>query len=509
MRRYLFLSFFVACAPGITAFQAFADTPLCSAVGTTTYEEFGSAVAALDDVDDDEVPDFVVGSPRYNTGCTYCGRITIVSGADCSVIQTINGTSSNGEFGRAITRLHDIDDDTIADFAVSAPPGGYIKVYSGADRSVLYTFTGAYGLQLSDAGDINNDGTTDMLATSLYAYGGGGLGVDVYSLANGTIPVRHYPGANHSFGDLACTLTRSYNVGDNVRDILVDPPLGFNGDFRIVSGSTDNDFFTPDGIICLYGHQPSDWDECILAIEGRPRAESVTVISDINDDGYDELAFGTPGYGYSSPVIWVPGAVRVLSGAPEYPLMFSASGTGQELGYGSRVITIPDVDSDSLSDILVSSYYSSTYEFVEVISGATGEALYKLSSNTLYELFGWATSSIADVNDDDVADLLVGSPVYDSSKGRVQLFAGRTVDCNPNTNLYLQNQTETGLKMYKAPGIIAAGYQVTSPPYGNYVVSGSSANVSLKAGSSITLAPGFYVHSGAIFSAEVISGTCS
>jgi hypothetical protein len=182
--------------------------------------------------------------------------------------------------------------------------------------------------------------------------------------------------------------------------------------------------------------------------------------------------------------------------------------------FGMFVSSAADYNGDGKSEILVGApggFASSWLGYVRVFSSASGAPVYTAFSDTVDDAFGTAADTIPDVTGDGVPDIVIGSPNFTSGglslRGRVQIFAGPVSNCNPSADLYLQNQTETGTKMYKASNTIAAGNAVTSPPYGDYNVSGSAANVSLQAGSSIRLAPGFSAASGAAFSAEVIAGS--
>lgn len=78
------------------------------------------------------------------------------------------------------------------------------------------------------------------------------------------------------------------------------------------------------------------------------------------------------------------------------------------------------------------------------------------------------------------------------------------------TEVYLQNQTVTITQNINSTNLIAAGANVTgSLPVGDYILN-PGANVSLLAGNTVTLAPGFHAKNGALFTANAdIFFTCT
>jgi hypothetical protein len=138
---------------------------------------FGTSVSRADDVDGDGIFDFAVGSPQFtNSGGTMTGRVTVFSGKDASVIDTVNG-AADSRFGYALALPGDLDGDGVSDFVVGAPrhldsngdETGCVTVLSGATRSVLYKAFGdnkhdTFGHSVRSAsGDIDDDGTNDFI----------------------------------------------------------------------------------------------------------------------------------------------------------------------------------------------------------------------------------------------------------------------------------------------------------------------------------------------------------
>lgn len=140
------------------------------------YEDrFGSSVGDVGDVDGDGVPDLAVGAPG-GLGSPLPGYVRLFSGADGSVIRTLqDNTTDNDRFGTAIANVGDVDGDLVPDLLVGAPAADYPTVnhgaawvFSGATGASLLRIDGhgddsGFGDSVSPAGDVDGDGTVDLL----------------------------------------------------------------------------------------------------------------------------------------------------------------------------------------------------------------------------------------------------------------------------------------------------------------------------------------------------------
>ncbi len=113
--------------------------------------EFGASMVSVGDLDDDGVPDLLVGSPRFdatdNGVADPTGRVYVFSGADGGILLTIDGATPFTDFGRVVSGLNDADDDGVADLIIGAPGttadlAGSIFIYSGADGSLIRSIDG-------------------------------------------------------------------------------------------------------------------------------------------------------------------------------------------------------------------------------------------------------------------------------------------------------------------------------------------------------------------------------
>ena len=121
----------------ISATQGGLDAPLHQ------NDHFGSAVAALGDVDGDGVPDAAVGIPGSDVGAPQAGQVRILflrpdgsvksSGAIGAGAGGFPGTlASNDDFGIAVAGLGDLDGDGVPDLAVGADGDDGGKPQAGA-----------------------------------------------------------------------------------------------------------------------------------------------------------------------------------------------------------------------------------------------------------------------------------------------------------------------------------------------------------------------------------------
>lgn len=135
------------------------------------------SISGLGDLNNDSIPDFIIGIPTHSgSNGNFSGRYQIHSGTDGSLIRAEDGGGPNDNFGRSVQGLDDINGDGISDYAVGAPQMdeiftprlGYLRVYSGADGTQIYSRLGTsavkgIGRSLGVMGDLNSDGIPELL----------------------------------------------------------------------------------------------------------------------------------------------------------------------------------------------------------------------------------------------------------------------------------------------------------------------------------------------------------
>ncbi len=251
---------------------------------------FGHAVANVGDMNMDGFDDYAGGDPGKSSGK---GMVTIWSGKTGDTIRTHSGAVSNGQFGFAIAGAGDSNNDGYADIVIGAPRGfiggasliGKVFLYSGKNGSLLASMTNGskFGQHVAGAGDVNNDGFDDFIASAATSGEEGGEPiaiVDIFSGKDGSSLnqiVKGSPFVTSTFGKSIA------GVGD------------INGDGFADYGIGEERFGSNRGAVFIYSGKDHS---VITRIDGTEATEhfgySLAFIGDINKDGNPDIAVGAP-----------------------------------------------------------------------------------------------------------------------------------------------------------------------------------------------------------------------
>ena len=264
---------------------------------------FGWSVAGVGDVSGDHIPDLVVGA--YNQDGE--GRAFVYSGQDGSLVYTLEPPADRGgsAFGWFVHSAGDLDQDGVQEIAVGAPyttvgdlsVQGRAYIYNGADGQLFLTIDNpepkegsTFGWRIVNAGDLNKDGTPDLLIGAPYhdvgAYQGQGAAYAISGKDGSVIyPLKDpFPRRHAGFG---WSLATSMDVNaDEVPEILVGAPFhavdafDYQGEVFVYNGRDGRHLMTLDN---PWGHQGSKFGYVVLSP------------GDLNQDGIPEFAMSTPG----------------------------------------------------------------------------------------------------------------------------------------------------------------------------------------------------------------------
>lgn len=353
---------------------------------------------------------------RALAACMALAATATHAGAQAPVME-FNGPETLTFYGIAVASVADLDGDGFKDIAVGGSAfqsgKGMVRVHSGKSGSVLLALVGpkpstGFGSRLAAAGDVNADGTPDILvsASSYDSEGKSDRGaVWVHSGLDGAL--LHFIQGDEAQDVLGTSLAGGLDIDqDGYGDFLVgilglDQPEFAAGAVRAYSGRTGQQFYT-----------------VLKDSLGAANGASLAVLDDIDGDGVADWAT-------SSDL----NRARVLSGATGAHLYFVSGPPPNVFGtfFGIAMSRIEDVNGDGFADLLVGAPHESTFAntggTIRIFSGLDGKRL-AVCKGDAFQGIGGRVAGVRDVNGDGVPDILTVSPQIDEE--RVILYSGAT-----------------------------------------------------------------------------------
>ncbi|MFO1054649.1 MAG: FG-GAP-like repeat-containing protein [Planctomycetota bacterium] len=431
--------------------------------------QFGTSIANIGDVDGDGVIDCAIGAPLDSSfGFVRGGTIWVKSGATGDTLYYLGGNATEDRLGYCVAGLRDIDHDGRPDFAASAvqaAPGGigYVAVWSGRTGALITRIPGdfaseGFGFSIARAGDIDGDGTQDILVgapfASRRAYQGGM--VSVYS-GSTFLRIASKSGVT-DFGNLGwalATLDADWS-GDGKDDYVASSPR--NNDGAGYDAGSVYVFDLLGGVIARFDGAPGDRfgfavnaggdidhdgrrdlvassrskylqvrsgapGHAVLDRLDAPQLDdhfgaSLDMRGDVNLDGYHDIAVGAPGTGIDDA-----GRGYVYDMGWRVPTtLFTAHGSvaGQE--FGRQVAYIGDLDGDGASEVAFA------VPGLHVVRVFDHHGTLRLSLPVdAGPLSSPSIAAAGDVDGDGVPDIVVGSPndgTAGQKAGAVRVFSG-------------------------------------------------------------------------------------
>ncbi len=379
--------------------------------GNFDEDRFGTAIAAVGDIDHDGRPDFAIGAIRDDDNGLDCGTIRIVSGRTGLEIRTLVGNTLE-HMGASIAGVGDIDGDGTPDVLGGGPDFnfdiGIARLYSGATGNALYTQNGVapaggdrVGEAMSPAGDMNLDGYPDFAVGSAGESSIGGTNSGRVRVISGkdftTMRTLAVPKSNAKFGAAIATLGDL--IGDGYPEILVGAPSeDFAGRAHVYAGQ--------DGAILFNYTGLAGFDQY---------GASVAAVGDTNGDGIVDLLVGAPGNDAGGTDA---GAAYLIRGIFSNVLHTWTGAAGDALG--TTVSGGFDLDGDGRPDVLVGAPKNDAAGNNSgagyVFSGApaaNGATLYTTLGGAIGDAFGKSCAFVGDGNGDGIVEFAFGAPDSD------------------------------------------------------------------------------------------------
>ena len=384
--------------------------------GANQGDQSGTLVSTVGDINGDGISDIIVGasSANNNAGASYviygkAGGYTSsinFTNFDFSTGFTINGANQDDLSGASVSTAGDINNDGISDIIVGARGangyagasyiiygkiGGYPSNINLAtmDSSIGFAINGANqydlsGYSVSSAGDINNDGISDVIVGAININDGAGASYVIYGKTGG------YP-SNINLATMGSSIGFAINGANQ-----------YDNSGAVVSGAGD---INNDGISDIM----------------------VSTFVTNNNAGISYIIYGKTG-GYSSSI-----NLATLTSSQG----FTINGADQYDYSGYSLNNAKDINGDGISDIIIGAIginYGAGASYI--VYGKTGGYsninLANFNSNIGFAIngtnsgdkSGCSVSSAGDINNDGVGDVIIGAYGVNSQAGRSYVVYG-------------------------------------------------------------------------------------
>lgn len=253
------------------------------------------------------------------------------------------------------------------------------------------------GWCLAAAGDIDGDGRNDTL-----------VGCPDGVFGSGAVRVLSST-AGHAIWTLSGTPTSRFGAAlDGGFDV------DFDGTPDFMVGAPEHDEGT------IFDNRGRTWVYSgatgmpIHVITGSSPAElvgsAVALLGDLNGDNHSEFAVGAvSGAGNKGQVVIYDGATATV--------MHTIDGEAVGHGFGTCLARIDDVTNDGVADVLVGAPFAGSLQEGRLycVSGAAGTIEWTITGSQTAGHLGWSVAGLEDVNADNVPDLVVGCPDYNTA----------------------------------------------------------------------------------------------
>ena len=454
--------------------------------GEVSEDYAGTSVASAGDVNNDGYADILVSAPynNSNTGVIYLiyGNSIEATTVDLShgdIVQ-FTGESVESYVGTSVASAGDVNNDGFSDILIGAQhvdsaAGAAYLIYgqaaplTSANLSTAIKFSGETagnqaGNSVASAGDVNNDGYSDILIGA-YDFSGASAGA-AYLIYGQAAPLAS---ANLSTAIKFSGETAGDEAG---RSVASAGDVNNDGFSDILIGA---DLNNNDGSVYLMYGQSSPLTSANLSTAIKFSAEyansytgqSVASAGDVNGDGFSDFLIGAP---YAeigeSVLITREGAAYLVYGQSTPFVSHNLSSEVEFFGYiisgqiGSHVASLGDMNNDGYTDFSISGASGEGYSYI--ILGQSTEFISQELTDYRAAFYDGSYGNFkendivgaGDVNNDNYADILFTNSTYNDNTGAAYLmyyYADRDgdsilggyagIDCDDTNAAISENQT--------------------------------------------------------------------
>jgi len=308
-------------------------------------EGFGSSVACVGDVNNDDYPDILVGAPGYYDFPFYIGRAYLYLGSENpvnepSLIYNSVREKLHANFGH-IAPVGDYNSDGFDDFIIaesnSSLANRQVFLYLGRtdldtipDLDIRNIDMDIYYENMAGVGDVNDDGYDDFILVP----------DDQAFLYYGSEFPWRTPGL--AFTNIRPSVSRAGDLnGDGISDFCISGARSADSSAVYVFFGDSALDAVPD--LILRQELTGDLYELSLSGDG-----------DINNDGYSDIVVGDPGYSLSDNS--QEGRIYIYFGGETMDNVVDVVITGDARNslLGTKLLVVPDLNLDGYDELLLS-----------------------------------------------------------------------------------------------------------------------------------------------------------